>query len=393
MEDIRVHIVKFKDRKNWMMRYLDPETGKHIARSTGTTKKKEAERVAAKWEAELQEGRYHKPSRMSWDEFREKFDELYLPGVELTTAGTYETSLNVFQRCCRPTRLAQVDNARLTGFVNKLRADGLANATIARHIRTLKLAMRWAHQQGYLVKLPNFPMPKGVKGMKGRPITSEEFERMLAAVPKAIKARPSTDGRRDVEQWRFFLRGLWWSGLRLTESLELRWDDAPGALVPDFSGRRPMLRIPAESEKGNKHRLLPMAPEFAELLQSIPERRRRGHVFRIPDSCPRTTYSVCRRIVATGEAANVVVKRRQKKGKTVLEYASAHDLRRSFGFRWSRLVMPTILRELMRHESIETTMTYYVGQQAEATADELWRAVGHTSGNSECRENDETLVF
>ena len=37
--------------------------------------------------------------------------------------------------------------------------------------------------------------------------------------------------------------------------------------------------------------------------------------------------------------------------------------------------MPTVLRELMRHESLETTMRYYVGQNAEATADELWRVV------------------
>jgi len=33
--------------------------------------------------------------------------------------------------------------------------------------------------------------------------------------------------------------------------------------------------------------------------------------------------------------------------------------------------MSTVLRELMRHESIETTMRFYVGQNAEATADEL----------------------
>ncbi|WP_428303919.1 hypothetical protein [Lacipirellula sp.] len=37
--------------------------------------------------------------------------------------------------------------------------------------------------------------------------------------------------------------------------------------------------------------------------------------------------------------------------------------------------MPTVLRELLRHESIETTMRFYVGQNAEATADELWRVV------------------
>jgi len=30
--------------------------------------------------------------------------------------------------------------------------------------------------------------------------------------------------------------------------------------------------------------------------------------------------------------------------------------------------MPAILRELMRHESIETTMKFYVGRNAQATA-------------------------
>ena len=44
--------------------------------------------------------------------------------------------------------------------------------------------------------------------------------------------------------------------------------------------------------------------------------------------------------------------------------------------------MPTILRELMRHESIETTMKYYVGVNAEATADELWAALGDISGGA-----------
>jgi hypothetical protein len=43
--------------------------------------------------------------------------------------------------------------------------------------------------------------------------------------------------------------------------------------------------------------------------------------------------------------------------------------------------MPSVLRELMRHESIETTMRYYVGQNAESTADELWRTAGSISGS------------
>ena len=55
--------------------------------------------------------------------------------------------------------------------------------------------------------------------------------------------------------------------------------------------------------------------------------------------------------------------------------ASAHDLRRAFGQRWAARIMPQILMQLMRHEDISTTMKFYVGKEAEATADVLWAAV------------------
>jgi len=45
--------------------------------------------------------------------------------------------------------------------------------------------------------------------------------------------------------------------------------------------------------------------------------------------------------------------------------------------------MPTDLMALMRHESIETTLRYYVGRNAQATAKTLWEAHRKaTAGNS-----------
>jgi integrase len=73
----------------------------------------------------------------------------------------------------------------------------------------------------------------------------------------------------------------------------------------------------------------------------------------------------------------------RKRGEEVEKvFATAHDLRRAFGFRWSRRVMPAVLHELMRYESVETTMRYYVGTNAEATADELWKSVEGQGGNT-----------
>ena len=88
---------------------------------------------------------------------------------------------------------------------------------------------------------------------------------------------------------------------------------------------------------------------------------------------------ICRVISAIGKKAGVIV------NKTTGKYASAHDLRRSFGTRWASRVKPATLQLLMRHRSIETTLKYYVDQDADDVADELWRAypgLGNSFGNS-----------
>jgi hypothetical protein len=75
----------------------------------------------------------------------------------------------------------------------------------------------------------------------------------------------------NAPQWARYLRGLWVSWLRLTESLELWWD-RPDRLYPVFPKKgRPMLHVPGELEKGNSDRLLPIAPEFALFLAETPE--------------------------------------------------------------------------------------------------------------------------
>jgi len=153
-----------------------------------------------------------------------------------------------------------------------------------------------------------------------------------------------------------------------------------------------MVWIPGDMEKGNRDRVLPMAPEFAEFLRQTPDSKRLGYVF---NPLPRrkryadrlSAEHVGRVVTAIGEAATVKVS--ESGGK--VKYASAHDLRRSFGERWASRVMPNVLQELMRHESIQTTMRFYVGENAKRTSAILWeahraQAVGGTLGGSELQE-------
>jgi integrase len=79
-----------------------------------------------------------------------------------------------------------------------------------------------------------------------------------------------------------------------------------------------------------------------------------------------------RMIAMIGEMARVVVHTDAKTGR--VKYASAHDLRRSFGTRWAKRVKTPVLMRLMRHENIATTMTFYVDLECDEIAEQLWGA-------------------
>lgn len=384
-ESIKVHVVDY-GRSSLYLRYTDPHTGKQIAKSSGTSNRKEATKAAGKWEDELRDGRYKPASKITWAEFRRRYEDEVLPGLadntDLKTGGVF----NAVQRILNPDRLASLTTERISYFVRVLREERIvetktvegaerevvklvrrSESTIAGHLATLKAALNWATRQGMLREVPSIDMPSRARDgklMKGRPIAAEEFERMLAAVDKV-----ATIPEAARESWKHLLRGLWASGLRLGEALALTWDMHSKPRI-EFAGRRPLMLIPAEHQKNHTDTLHPIAPEFAEFLQATPEAARTGYVFRVP---LRRTDSVSKIITAVGKMACVKVNVDSRTGKA--KYASAHDLRRSFGERWAKRIMPAVLQKLMRHSQIETTLRYYAGLDAESTADALWEAV------------------
>jgi integrase len=369
--EIRVKVCKYADRRHLLMQYVDPITNKVKSRSTGTNNRRDAERAAAKWEAELQEGRYQPPSRMLWEEFRQRYEDEKLSSLSENTREATDAAFNHLEALVNPQRLSALTAEHLSRFQAELRKTGIKETSIATHLRHVRAALSWAVAMGMLPSVPKIQMPKRAKGrtlMRGRPITAEELERMLA---KVSAVRPH-----DAETWSFYLRGLWLSGLRLEESTVLSWDDdAPIAV--DLSGRHPRLRIYAEAEKGHQDRLLPMTPDFAEFLLETAPAQRKGRVFRLDGLQTRGPISpkrISRIISAIGEQAGVVVNKADGK------YASAHDLRRAFGTRWASRVKPATLKLLMRHRSIETTLKYYVDQDADDVADELWASYGRSQG-------------
>jgi integrase len=123
-----------------------------------------------------------------------------------------------------------------------------------------------------------------------------------------------------------------------------------------------MLRISAELEKGNKDRLLPIAPEFARFRRRVPEHKRMGYVF---EGLAQRQRSDRINLSAVGKDAGVGAQ--PKHSDKATKFGSAHDLRRSFGKRWASRVMPQVQMDLVRHENVETTLRYYVGRNAQTT--------------------------
>lgn len=359
MNEIKVSVASYGEGRNLAMTYIDPVTGKKVARTSGTTDRREAERAAAVWEDELNTGRYQAPSKLTWADFRKRYETDKLSALAPATLTASNVALDHLERVVNPDRMVKLTPAVMGRFQSKLRAGGMRETTIARHLRHVKAALRWAESQGLITKAPKIDMPHRQRGqtmMRGRPITAEEFDRMIDAVSRV---RPD-----DAPVW----RRLWLSGLRLGEAMALSWGlDAP--LYADLTGRRPAFRIYAEAQKARRDEILPMTPDFYELLAATPEADRTGKVFKVValrTGKPLLRQEVGRVVSAIGRKANVMVNKADGK------YASAHDLRRAFGTRWAKRVMPAVLQRLMRHSEISTTMRYYVSHSADEMSDELW---------------------
>ena len=372
MDEINVIVVD-RGRKYWYLRYTDPVTGQNIEKSARTTKKREAVKRAGEWQAEVNAtGLVHKRV-VRWSTFREDFFENYFDEESESYCTNVAATFNIIESIMNPDKLTRITTTWIGRFRKTLVRDGKPSATVHKYMQHLKTALKWAVDQKYLKAMPAFPArkrnaAKRKKHMKGRPVTGEEFDRMVEACI--------------IESQEYLLNGLWLSGLRLGEALVLTWDQwADGIRIEVDDDGDVFLLIDSEDQKNRETVLYPVVDEFAEFLLRTPPEDRTGHVFNVcgpKGVISRRVDTVSDWLVAIGERAGVKVDQKTDKdedGKPIMKpvFASAHDLRRAFGQRWSQIVPPMILRDLMRHASVDTTEKFYVGINAKKTVENLRR--------------------
>ena len=364
----RVWIAEVSGR-NLQLRWLD-EHGRERRRSTKTKRKAVAEKQRAELEAKLLLKRpvdlppaVHDEDcgpDMDWPAFVREYDRLYLYGIRDSSRKHAMSRIAVCQKIAQAKTLGEMASRGTLERVQAALRAGRSPWTVKTTLDALLAALRWAERRDWIIRVPKIDRLKTsrLKAMKGRPITGEEFDRILREVPRITGDGPA-------ESWRRTLRGYWESGFRRDELLAMSWDD-PDQIMPCWDrGRFPVLLIPAAHQKNDTEDEIPMLPGLESLLLETPPEERTGWVF-----SPESLQGKCRRVLkgrpsgpwvsrVIGKIAKVAKVATYSKGGES-HFATVHDLRRSCA---QRLLVAGVEREtikaVMRHRSWETTERHY----------------------------------
>lgn len=360
------------------IRYTDPETKKEVRISTGTHDFDEAEDQKRKIEAKLLLGIEAKPEQkygptMSWEIFREEYSTRYLSTLRDRARQTAESRLDIIERVLKPVLLSDVANydaletlqaELLRGAESRYNAPRSAH-TVKGYMAATLAALNWAasESRGWIDRVPKVKVKTSkLRAAKGRPLKDDEFQEMLNVTAIVV-------GSQVAHSWRFLLRGLRASGLRLSEIMNVHWTD-PNLIMPVFGAQYSLLQIPAQMQKNNTDESIPLVPWFENVLQEVPECERTGYVFNpqpVVHKCGRPATGerlesewVGKVISRIGKQAGIVVHPGDKKTGRKPKFASAHDLRRTCSQQMIDAGVPEmLLQRVMRHASFETTKRHY----------------------------------
>jgi integrase len=326
------------DRDHLSLEWHDPATGKRKSKSAGTCNPLEAEKRRADLEYELNHGLHTQASGMSWERFRELFEEEHIAFRRPSTKDNYSAAFDGFEKLCAPRSLRSVSERTASAFAAAMQKAGLAVGTIRQRLTLLRTALRWACGQKLIPEVPRFPAIK-IPRKRPQAVPLESFERLLDKAPDA--------------NMRAFLLTGWLAGLRLQEAAALEWEPTEEAPYLDPAAGR--IVLPAAMVKAVEDQWVPLDPELWDVLNALPRHGKK--VFRFVDE--RDGHTLGR----TGVGERVI--RLAKRAGVKL---SMRTLRRGFGCRYAGRVPAQVLQKLMRHASISTTMTYYANVDDAAMA-------------------------
>jgi integrase len=356
--EYRVSVYRPKSTKGYIIRYQDPDAGRCWKR-TRFTRKSDADQQAEQLIRTVDSGQ----AEIGWDEFCDLYSSQHLANksadhIELW--GTTRRWLATYFRP-QPKLLTDVcDAKRILRWQNRLRkARRLSDTSVARYSAYLRAALNWAYRLELISRVPSVAV--GSTRSRGGAITLADLDALCSV---ARRVRPQ-----DYIHIQRFMRGLFWSGLRLEQLRRLSWKRG-SALWLDGARDVPLIWISFSGEKSKQDVCRYVLPEFWELACESPNRQ--GNVFPVQGrGGAQMAKSTLGRIISTcGREVGLVTD--PETGKC----ATAHDMRKGcaaalherYGYTTDEVQI------FLGHSDIKVTQRHYPPVKAMQLAARAWKA-------------------
>src|SRR5262249_32154891 len=143
---ITVWVQRFKDRDTLMLQWTDPDTGKRKSRSAETGDEEKAEQKRSDLEYELNHGLHKETSSMSWEKFRELFEEEYANGRRANTRSNYAATFDLFEKLCCPRSLKGISERTVSAFAAGMRKEpGRRKDSAGMMASSIKVRLQFLH--------------------------------------------------------------------------------------------------------------------------------------------------------------------------------------------------------------------------------------------------------
>ncbi len=385
---------------SWYVGYRDLD-GKRHAFSCGPGKEglKLAKQEARRIHAEIVAGVFGQNSGKTWEDFRTEYTEKILSGKSEATRRQALMSLDNFARIVKPGKVSGIKTATVDGFTAARRQetkrtarltksdfvphvpkhgphkgkhiwkrvrngrlyaklptnpdDTVTTASVNADLRNLKAALTVAVEWGYLKEMPKVRLLSEVKPLVLF-VTPEHFAALYRACDHA--RLPVAQGYTPGDWWRAFLVMAYVAtGWRVGQLLALKRTDV------DLEQGAARVRADVSGNKAKRERRIALHPLAVEHLQRLAGFG--DMLFEWPHHV-RTLTTVFQEIQ---RHAGIHLHCDEEHEHTpACHLYGFHNLRKGFGTMNSPRLSAAELQRLMQHESLTTTLTYYVDGGADA---------------------------
>ncbi len=303
--------LKRSDKNGYVLKFYCPIRGARVRKNCGTRDRRDARRIQRECQERLLNGEYlasdgaimaaraplvprpvpnHDDAldEKSWEDCYERYRQHRTSRVRGTSLVHALSRLQIAERifvgyfedrrrpdfaigdCCTLGMLEYLQERLLAG--DECRFDRRSPNTVNSMMGAVMAFIRYCYDHEWIERVPRLDKLDVDEVMKGRPVTADEFERMLESTPDVV-------GASVAESWRFTLRVLWESGFRVGDVMDFSWDD-DRHLHPVWAKRmeeHPTLVVPS-TQKNGECQVIPMLPGLHELLQGVDPQQHQGWV-------------------------------------------------------------------------------------------------------------------